>query len=301
MSEGTLTRLAELLHARFDLSALEEWSIECNPENIREAKLSHFKSVGINRVSMGVQSFREKSLKRLERLSTAPKIFESINLLQKYFSNWTLDLMLGVPEQTLSDLDDELSQLEKIQPPHFSAYLLTIPEDHKWLKSPVMKKALCDGDSQLEYFLKVDEWARSQNYEHYELSNYGKNGKRGVHNSNYWNPRSGYLALGPGAHGYVELSSGGRMRFEMQREFGAWSSQDNSLSECELLTDEQMAIEDLYLSLRVRRPIGNLTLLQKLEQNSELLSHFEFENGQARLRSASWPLMDQIALQLMRL
>jgi len=299
MQASTLSELVKFLNDRFDLSGVLEWTIECNPENISEDKLKLFKSLGINRVSMGVQSFGEKSLKRLERLSTASKIQASISLLQNYFSNWTMDLMLGVPEQSLSDLDEELRQLEKIQPPHFSAYLLTIPDDHKWLKSKAMKATLCDPDSQLEYFLKVDEWARAQSYQHYELSNYGKKDRLGVHNSNYWQPQSGYLALGPGAHGYVQLKSGEKMRFEMQRDFGVWSSGENQISERELLTKEQQEIEALYLGLRVRRPIDDPALLKKLEQNSQLHSHFDFFSGQAQLRPTSWPLMDQIALQLL--
>ncbi len=294
-----LNRLVKVLDLHFDLNSIREWTIECNPENISKEKIADFKSVGINRVSMGVQSFREKSLKRLERLSTAKKVFVASDLLAQSFDRWTLDLMLGVPEQGLSELELELKELQKISPPHFSAYLLSLPEDHKWYRSK-MKSLIPDADSQLDHFLMVDRWAESSGYTHYELSNYAKPGGESRHNSIYWDPEKYYLAYGPGAHGYIRKRSGERIRYEMLREPKAWADSEDGVGWKETLTAEQQKIERLYLSLRTRKRIHDEPWSSIIEQTPELKSVFSKDFEGFQLMRDHWPIMDHIALQLMQ-
>jgi oxygen-independent coproporphyrinogen-3 oxidase len=295
MSPRSLESLKAVLEKHFELARVEEFTIECNPENVEKTILQAYRDLGINRVSMGVQSFRAESLKRLERLSTESKIQSALESIDQVFDRWSLDLMMGVPAQSLQDLESELEELQKISPPHFSAYLLSLSDDHKWLKSDKMLKTLPDFDRQSEYFLAMDSWAVSHGYRHYELSNFCRPGAEAIHNSNYWNPDSQYLAFGPGAHGYLYLKSDQRIRFEMERSPKLWLASESGIVWSESLTAMQQEIERLYLDLRVRREISSERILPMLE----LQRYFEKTGHRCRLRVEAWPLMDQIALQML--
>lgn len=172
-----------------------EYTIECNIENINEDKLILFKEYDINRISIGIQTFNEKNLKFLNRNHTKKEVFEKIEIVKKYFNNFNLDLIYAIPGETLEELEKDIDLFLEINATHISTYSLII-EDHTILKNQNIKNISEEID------LKMYELicSKLKDYEHYEISNFGKIKSR--HNLTYWNNEE-YYGFGIGASGYV--------------------------------------------------------------------------------------------------
>jgi len=275
-----------------------EFTIECNPESLTEQKLRDFKKLGINRVSLGIQSFSEIELKRLERLSTRAHLLNALEWTSKYFKNFTVDLMLGIPDQIKNQLDQNLSEALEFNPPHLSLYLLTIANDHLWKTNSFMKKHLNSDESAREFYLASTYLLESKGYEHYEVSNFSKPGFRSRHNSNYWNIKSSYLGLGPGAHGYLPSTS--RRRYEMIRDPQEWSRDETGVSWTEDLSVEQTRLEEFYFKLRTRQPIcltESPDVLKALVNDAVLQPT---ENDHYILSDNGWLLIESVAARLLQ-
>lgn len=173
-----------------------EWTMEANPSSVDRDRLERYRALGVNRVSMGVQALRDDLLLRLGRVHSRDKALESLDaIFEAGFENVSVDLLCGVPRQTLQDLEVALDTLTRYPITHLSCYLLTLPKSHK------MHRELPNEDEQLEHLLLIDRWMTSQGFEHYEISNFAKPGKQARHNLAYWT-RQGYLAAGPSAHAF---------------------------------------------------------------------------------------------------
>lgn len=207
--------------------------------------------------------------------------------------------MLGVPEQRPEDVHGDLEKALSWRPPHLSAYLLTIPDDHKWHRSHLMRSKLANEEEMLKAFREVHQKLTAEAYEHYELSNYAKVGHRSRHNSNYWDVDSSYLAFGPGAHGYVSTADGSQ-RYEMIRPIEDWMRSESGISWVENLTPEQQSIERLYLELRKRSWVQLPDNAPQFVTEDWFLQHFETQDQKMRLRIESWPLLDYLCAQILR-
>ena len=188
-----LTKLFEILKV-FNGSDLE-YTIECNIENITEEKLQLFKNYGINRISIGIQSFNDKNIKYLNRNHTRQEAIDKINLVKKYFSNINVDLIYALPGQTLKELEEDLDIFLSLDIPHISTYSLII-EPHTVL----FNKQEENIDDSLDYEMYKLICDKLSNYEHYETSNFGK--IKSKHNLTYWN-NCEYYGFGIGASGYI--------------------------------------------------------------------------------------------------
>lgn len=231
-----------------------EFTLEANPETIDEKSLKVWKNVGINRLSIGVQSFQPQVLHRLERLATSDHLDRVVKLVPEFFENYSLDLMIGVPDQTREFLERDLARITEVRPPHLSIYMLTIAPDHKWLLSSAMKPRMVSEEKMEEFYSRVFEVMSGLQYRHYEISNFAREGWESRHNSNYWNVESPYIGLGPGAHGY-RIEGTRKIRYEMIRDLKTWAAHPSGLLSEEDLSAEQQRLERLYLSLRTRKPV----------------------------------------------
>jgi oxygen-independent coproporphyrinogen-3 oxidase len=147
----------------------------------------------------------------------------------------------------MEELERDLETLKQWNPPHISAYLLTLNEDHILRTHPAMKNRLADDDLAEKLYLRLCEVLRERGYEHYETSNFARPGFRSFHNSNYWNPESSYLGLGPGAHGYfADLG----LRYQTLKDPMEWMSSKSGVGSVEKLDAEQQSLEKFYLHLR---------------------------------------------------
>lgn len=197
-------RLSRLFERFFDLSSLSEWTVEGNPESINLALAKTIKSIGVNRFSMGVQSMDFSLLKTIGRIHSpeeAATAFEALR--QTGFDNINLDLMTGLPGQTLSAIDETLRWVEQFDPEHVSAYGMKIEEGtpfDRMERQGLLK--LPEESLEREMDHRIREFLSERGYQHYEISNYAKPGKACRHNLNYWNCGS-YAAIGLSAHGYL--------------------------------------------------------------------------------------------------
>ena len=180
-----------------------EITLEVNPKTVDFEKFKLFKEAGINRVSIGIQSFNDKTLKILGRLHSSNEGSEAFYLARKAgFENISLDLMFSLPNQTLNELKDDLNHLFSLKPEHFSIYSLIWEEGTDFfakLEAGIYKET--DNDLEASMYEVIIEEAEKHGYIHYEISNFCLPEKRAIHNTKYWKNEE-YLGIGIGASGY---------------------------------------------------------------------------------------------------
>lgn len=187
------------------ISATAEISMEFNPGAKEANLLKDYKEAGINRLSIGVQSFNDAKLTTLERIHTAQQAINTIATAQQYFTNINIDLMFALPQQTLQEALDDLKQAVSYAPNHISWYQLTIEPNTRFYKAP--PKNLPDDDAMYDIYQAGRKFLQEHGYVQYEVSAYSKEKKQCKHNLNYWH-YGDYLGIGAGAHGKVTLPSG---------------------------------------------------------------------------------------------
>lgn len=174
-----------------------EWTFECNPETISVELLERMWGLGVNRISLGIQSFQDLDLERLERRARRNDNIKALELIQKYWpGRWSMDLMFGLPSQSAEQWRHDLKFAMEFNPSHISAYQLTLTT----ARSKNWKQA--DNDTLLEMFLDTEEILSLQGLKKYEVSNFSKPGQESQHNLKYWRLEP-FLGLGPGASGLL--------------------------------------------------------------------------------------------------
>ena len=180
-----------------------EISIETNPKTFDEKKLEYYKSAKINRVSIGVQSFKDVILKELGRNHNSKEAFDSIELVKKFDFDLNLDLIFGYQSQTIEDILYDLEMVKNINPDHISYYALIIEEKTKFKALQNSGKLdFLDEETERKMYHLIVEKLEEMGMNQYEVSNFAKVGKESVHNKKYWNCKE-YLGLGISAHSYL--------------------------------------------------------------------------------------------------
>ena len=198
-----LEQILQKLHDTFDTSNVQEITLEANPG---EAPLQHLKDIrglGVNRLSMGFQSFDDKILKVLGRLHQSKDCFKTFNNARKAgFDNISADMIFNIPELSTQKWNSDLTRLIELDPEHISAYSLTVEPSTKLFNLVKRKELLMPIESiDIEQFLLTNKILSEHGYSHYEISNYAKINRESKHNLHYWN-LSPYLSFGPSAHSY---------------------------------------------------------------------------------------------------
>lgn len=188
-----------------DISEDAEVTLETNPKTVNLEKLKKFREIGINRLSMGIQSFNEKHLKNLGRLHSVNEGVEAYKMAREAgFENISLDLMFSLPDESKEEVREDLKKLFELNPEHFSIYSLIWEEGTEFMKK-LKSGEFSETDNDLEadmYDLIIEE-SREKGYNHYEISNFAKAGRESRHNSKYWRNME-YLGIGVGASGYFQ-------------------------------------------------------------------------------------------------
>lgn len=196
--------LLEHIRACCDLDMVREITLECNPGDVTRDKLSSYLDCGVNRLSIGVQSFSDSLLRLLGRRHTSSDAIRSYKLaIESGFENVSIDLMYGLPNQTTQDWHTTLEIARGMEPAHVSMYCLTL-EDGTPMKKQVQIGALPypDADLAADMYTMCDETFSRPDYRHYEISNWARPGNESVHNLTYWRNES-FLGIGPGSHSYI--------------------------------------------------------------------------------------------------
>ncbi|MBK8698962.1 MAG: radical SAM family heme chaperone HemW [Saprospiraceae bacterium] len=203
LSIPELSAIMDTLRTTFVILPGAEITLECNPDDISADFLTALKSLGINRLSLGVQSFFEEDLKYMHRAHNAADAIESIQTIRACgFENFTIDLIYG--SETTSDAmwAKNVEMVRELNIPHVSAYCMTIEEKTvfgTWLKQNKIKPV--DEEKSTRQYAYLMDAMEEAGYHHYEISNFSKPGLEAVHNSNYWRGVP-YLGIGPSAHSY---------------------------------------------------------------------------------------------------
>lgn len=203
LSIKELASLLSCINQEFTIHPQAEISLEANPDDLSLDYLKALKSMGINRLSIGIQSFDDKQLKFLNRIHSSKEAKQSIaNARIAGFNNINIDLIYGIPADDDKQWIHSLSETMMIAPEHISAYSLTIEEKTvfgRWLAKGQLKEA--EDEFHIAQYGSLIETLKQDGYEHYELSNFSLPGLHSKHNSSYWTGEA-YLGIGPGAHSY---------------------------------------------------------------------------------------------------
>jgi len=199
-----LEHLFKALKSTFNLSDITEFTIECNPNDITKEKAALFKQYGVNRISLGVQTFNESHLKFLNRKHTNEDVKQSIEIFRSVgIHNISIDLIFSLVNQTLEEIQEDLTCFLKYDLPHLSFYSLIFEEDTKLYHLYEQGKVMMNDDSlEATMYATIIDTLVKANYTHYEISNFAKDNFESEHNKIYWH-NDDYIGLGAGAHGKI--------------------------------------------------------------------------------------------------
>jgi len=199
-----MERFLKAVRTYFPLAPNAEFTMEANPGTTDSDKLAAMKAGGVNRISFGVQSFDNGLLERIGRIHSVDDVYRSIeNARAAGFTNLSIDLMFGLPGQTVELLRDSVNRAMELGLPHYSIYSLKVEENtlfHKLYERNELP--LPPEEEEFNMFILLMDMLKENGYEHYEISNFAKPGYESRHNSTYWRNEP-YYGLGAGAHGYV--------------------------------------------------------------------------------------------------
>ncbi len=203
LSFSQLKTITDAIRAQYVVNDFIECTLEANPDDITEEQLQYWKQLGINRLSIGIQSFQNDALKWMNRAHEVEQSHKAIEAAQKAgFENISIDLIYGTPHYSRADLEADLNLIKEYAIPHVSCYALTV-EEKTALQSMIQKGQMKNvvSEEQAAHFDIIVDFLNQQGYEHYEISNFAKPGYRSQHNSSYWKGAH-YIGLGPSAHSY---------------------------------------------------------------------------------------------------
>jgi oxygen-independent coproporphyrinogen-3 oxidase len=309
----TSSQVDSILNAINEVFKVEpsEITFEMNPDDVSKEFLSGLKSAGVNRASMGVQTFNPELLTFMHRAHTSEEAFRCLELLQASdFNVFTVDLIYGNPGQTLESLKNDIDTILKFDPPHVSAYSLTVePQTRLGKQVELGRIAPPEDDTVTQHFDLVIEKLAQAGIQQYEVSNYAKPGKEAIHNSNYWE-HVNYLGLGPGAHSFWwNKDHKSAERWSNRPNFKNYLSNGWKKSyEKEHLGRDDLAEERLMLGLRTRAGVSfdelkknyhfslsskQLSYLQKLADEDKVIM-----DDRIRLTTKGLKIADAIHLDL---
>ncbi|WP_299020476.1 radical SAM family heme chaperone HemW [uncultured Photobacterium sp.] len=205
ISPEEIGRLLQAIEARIPFSPDIEITMEANPGTVEAGRFNAYREVGVNRISIGIQSFQDEKLKRLGRIHGCDEAIRAAQLATEAgLNSFNVDLMHGLPDQSIEDALSDLQQAIALNPPHLSWYQLTIEPNTLFYSKP---PTLPDDDDLWDIFEQGHKLLTEAGYVQYEISGYSKPGKQCRHNLNYW--RFGdYLGIGCGSHGKISFADG---------------------------------------------------------------------------------------------
>lgn len=238
----------DILKKVFNFDRDIEITIEVNPGTVSEEKVKAWKSAGINRISIGVQSLKDKSLHSLNRIQSKQDVCQLMNFLPEYIENISVDLIMGLPNVSFAEWKKDLAEIVTWKIKHISVYFLTIHEDTRLFFNIKQGKVTIPSDN---YMVETYNWTQkflhNHGFEQYELSNFARLGYYSRHNSVYWD-RKPYKGFGLGA-----CSFDGTLRIQneinLQKYIESSGKKDSAMT-YEYLTEEQIRLEKVLLGLR---------------------------------------------------
>lgn len=195
--------ILEKVQECFPIEKEAEISIEANPGTFDTNKLQKYGEMGINRLSIGLQAWQDRLLKKMGRIHTKEEFLKGFQAAKEVgFQNINIDLMMGLPDQSLEDWKETLRQVTRLDPAHLSCYSLIIEEETPFYAMHAQGKLKLDEDLEREMYYYTKEYLKKQGYKHYEISNFAKANFECRHNLLYWNVEP-YIGVGSAAHSFI--------------------------------------------------------------------------------------------------
>ena len=297
LSPKGLQRLGEIIKI-FKLSSDCEFTFECNIEDISEELLLNLKNMGVNRLSIGIESFNKEKLKFMNRTCNFDDAKRKMSLARNLgFKNINLDLMYGIPNEKLKDTKKDLKQILKLDPDHISTYSLII-EEHTMCKVRNDENILPEEEVRMyEYIVSK---LKKKRFHHYEISNFARPGYESKHNLTYWNNQE-YYGFGLGASGYIK-----GFRYENVKNIdayiaGSYKQEEILISRTEMMENEVMLglrkidginLQEFFDKYEVN--IQDVFPVKPLVKNRELI----YKNGYIYINPKYIYVMNEILLKL---
>lgn len=267
LSAKQLEKLMIGIHEQLPLASGVEFTVEANPGDLTADKISVLKNYGVNRLSMGVQSFDDRLLKKIGRKHTASDVFDTMRLLEKSgLNNVSIDLIYALPGQSLESFQDSLDKALSLDLPHYSLYSLILENQTVFYNLARQGRLhLPDEDEEGDMFDLAASFMEAHGRKQYEVSNFAIPGKESQHNLVYWNNEE-YYGLGAGASGYLD---GVRYRNfgPIQQYMQPLKEQKRPIRDEEILTEQARMEEELFLGLRKREGVSYALFYEKFKQS----------------------------------
>jgi len=292
MKPEELELIINELKKHFNFTDALEFTVECNPGTIEKSKLEGYEQLGVNRLSIGIQSLIPKELEFLDRIHSPEEALKAIETGREAgFDNISTDIIFSIPGQKVKDIQYTLENLLKYKPNHISAYNLTFEKGtplYNSMQSGKVRKN--DDEVDAEIFEYVSDTLTDAAYEQYEVSNFTLDGMKCRHNLNYWNGGE-YFAFGPSAHGYINGTRYWNHR-NLKKYFDLVEKDSLPVEGSEVLTKRQLLEEKIMLGLRCEglniEEINKEFQIDLIAVNQELISLLTkdklMENGNQKLR-----------------
>jgi len=304
LSIESITKIIE----NIDRDKIEEFTIEVNPESVTDESLKAYYDLGINRISMGIQTTNDDFLSMLGRIHNFDKAKESFYKIRNAgFKNINLDLIYSLPNQTEKNLIDDLENIVFLNPEHISTYSLSYEDGTKLnelFKDGKIKKI--DDDKDRDNFKSINDYLKKENYLRYEISNFSKKGYESKHNLIYWSANE-YFAFGLGAHGYLN-----KIRYENSTNFDEYfkfiRENKKPIIHREIIDENEDLFEYIILNLRKVKGFSIDDIDKKFDINflkqykvelKDLLKNktIEIENRRVRLTEYGFDVSNQVYLK----
>ncbi len=291
------------------LSAGTEITLEANPEDLDLAKLDQLRAAGVNRLSIGVQSLTDRKLRALGRAHSAADARRTVSNALERFPSVSIDLICGAEGESAGEWEGDLQTAIQLGAQHVSVYMLTLEEKTRlWRDVRRGQRALPGEEAQAAMYRQAMALLTGAGYRHYEVSNYALDGHHSRYNLSSWR-REEYLGFGPSAHSFLNMAEG-EVRFSNASNLHCYLADlANAADFREVLSDEQRFDEEVFLSLRIRKPLsveflrkGHTLGLQPLDERLARLQAegwIEVESGAVTLTDEGFLFADLVAGELL--
>jgi len=310
MSPSATGRIIDAIASHWAVEDGAEITLEANPTSVEVDRFRGFRTAGVNRVSLGVQSLRPGPLAELGRLHTVDQAVAAVRVAQSVFDRSSFDLIYARPKQTLEDWEDELKEALWMAQGHISLYQLTIEQGTRYFDlHRAGKLQMPDEDLSADFYELTQELAAEAGMPAYEISNHARPGQESQHNMLYW--RYGeYAGIGPGAHGRLMINNqrhataAEKMPFDWQKKVVA---KGHGMVVDDVLTWEEQGDEYLVMGLRLKEGISpsRFTAIsgrQISARQIDTLKGYGFvetlPNGNIRVTDRGWPVLDAVVADL---
>ena len=283
--EKILAKIAE----KFTILKNCEISLEANPTSVEAQKFADLKKIGVNRLSLGIQALNADDLKFLGREHSVNEAENAIKLAQKYFENFSFDLIYARPNQTIKSWQEELDKALSFNTPHLSLYQLTIEKGTKFFSQFQRKEFIMpDENLSAQFYETTNETMIGKGFRHYEISNYSLKNFESLHNLAYWHSDD-YIGIGAGAHSRAYFKNKKlRQAVQMIAEPKAWIDQNqkqkNGIQKIEDIDESALIEEIIMMGLRLEEGISEAVFKKHLNKNFSQIFDFKklnflIENG----------------------